>query len=414
MVQTELVVRKRNTHKRGHRCRQGIKPAAAMIRLSATLLTTVCLLSALTGCGSSTASPKSASQESGIFQTGEPDVEEPVGIQTEFPENYTAETGNVRFDCTVAAGSTDAPLHIYTATAALKKIDHERAFELLYSDVTGYETYEYTEENECGESVKTATYVNKAETIFSFGPKSSQLSYSRRDLMPYVLGAFRLDESEAGCNAALYSLDNQLGFKDREAVCREIRNLLEDFGAGDGYEYKVYALDYQTMQQEEYHSSMDGGADRTQYKPDWSVEDDCYYAALRQQLNGVPVYHVYAGLFPELSDSNAPVSVLVSANGVESLGIEMIFEFSDLTPVPSLAEFEDIAQAVTQKYGNILGGGAYCFKSAELNYYVDLNSGKGTYSVRPCWIFKGTESSGGAEKPVQVILDAVTCGEIVP
>ena len=232
--------------------------------------------------------------------------------------------------------------------------------------------------------------------------------------MPYVLGAFRLDESEADYNALRYSLDGQLGFKDRESICSEISDLLNEINAGDDYAYTVYALDHQTMRQEEYHGSIDGGVDRSQYKPDWTADDDCYYAVLRQRLDGIPVYHVFAGLFPELSDSNAPVSVLLSANGVEYLDIEMIFEFSDLAPVPSLAEFEDAAQAVTQKYGGVLGGGAYFFKNAELNYYVDLNSGKGTYSVRPCWIFKGIESNSGAEKPVQVILDAATCEEIVP
>lgn len=387
------------------------------LRITAILLTAVCLLLTLTGCGSSAVSPKDAPQDGGSFQPGGPNFGEPAGIQIEFPKTYTAETDNVRFDCAVTASSNveGEPLPVYTATARLKKIDHNRAFELLYSDVTGYDTYEYTEENECGESVQTATYVNQEERMFSFGPKSSQMSYSRRDLLPYVLAAFRLDENEGGYyNASCYSLDGQLDFQSRESVTSVISNLLEDINAKCDYEYKLYALDHRTMEQEEYHGGMDGGEDRSQYKPSWSAEDDCYYAVLRQRLEGIPVYHVYAGLFPELSDSNAPVSVLLSANGVEYLDIEMIFEFSDLAPVPSLAEFEDAAQAVTQKYSGILGGGAYFFKSAELNYYVDLNSGKGTYSVRPCWIFKGTESNGGTEKLVQVILDAATCEEIVP
>ena len=113
MDQTELVVQKRNTHKCGHRC----KPVTAMTRLSAILLA-VCLLLALSGCGGGKA-------EGGSVQTGEPSGAEPAGIQIEFPETYAAETDNVRFDCAVTAGSNEAgaPLHVYTATARLKKVD---------------------------------------------------------------------------------------------------------------------------------------------------------------------------------------------------------------------------------------------------------------------------------------------------
>lgn len=378
------------------------------LRITAILLTAVCLLLALTGCG--------GKAEGGVSQGGEAGPAEPTGVQMEFPDVYALEAGNVRFDCAVTAGSNaeGEPLRVCTAAARLRKVDHDRAFELLYSDVTGYETYAYTEENECGESVETAIYVDQAETMFSFGPKSSQLAYSRRDLLPYVQGAFRLDENDVGYNAARYSLDGQLGFKDRETVCREIADLLEDINVGDGYECKVYALDHETMRQEEYHMSIDGATDPTQYKSGWSEADDCYYAVLRQRLDCIPVYHAYAGLFPALSDSNAPVRMMVSANGVEALDIEMIFEFSDLSEIPALAAFEDAAQAAAEKYNNVLGDTACTITSAELNYYVDLNSGKGVYTVQPCWIFKGTTENSGTETPVQIIIDAVTCQEILP
>ena len=329
-------------------------------------------------------------------------------------ENSSNATGNVSFDCDVIVESDFNNQKIYTATARLRKIDVETAFNILYSDIQEYETYAYEEKNEFGETVDTVTYVDKNETSFSYGPLSSRFSYGRMTKLPYVLSAFRMDEKYDDYNANLYSTEQQLKFADREDVYDNLMQLFGDINASTDYRYTAYALDHSIMESEEYHMDMDGNRDNASYKESWSEEDDCYFFAMRQTFEGIPVYHKYAELFVEESDANTPVQVLVSAEGIEDLSIEKIFAFENAEEVEKLVSFEEIAQTAADKFNMILGNGTYTFTSAELYYYVDLSKGNGTYSVYPCWILKGTQNTNEGTGNIQVIVDAQTGEEIIP
>ena len=360
---------------------------------------------------------------SGCSGTGDEDVSSPNNKENldnakvqmqEFPNVYQKEEGNVVFDCNVIVESDLNTQKIYTATAQLQKIDTTKAFDKLYSNIEDYETYEYEEKNEFGEIVKTATYVDKYETAFSYGPLSSRLSYSKKIRLPYILSAFRLDENYDDYNAELYSTEKQLSFANREDVYNELMNLFQSIGAGTNYKYKAYALDHSVMESEECHTDMDGNIDNASYKVSWTEEDDCYYFVMRQLFEGIPVYHKYANHFIEESDMNTPVQVIVSAEGIESLDIEKIFTFDDVEQVENLVSFDQIAKTTSDKFNMILGNGRYTVTSAELYYYVDLSEGDGTYSVLPCWILKGMQDSNGETNNIQVIVDAQTGEEIIP
>ena len=51
-------------------------------------------------------------------------------------------------------------------------------------------------------------------------------------------------------------------------------------------DYTGYALDYETMQTQEYYEDMDGNIDKSQYKAQWSGADDCYYSILTRFTGG--------------------------------------------------------------------------------------------------------------------------------
>lgn len=332
----------------------------------------------------------------------------------DFPEKLECEEGNVKFNCEVEIDANLKTEKIYTATASQCEINVENAFDELYSEITDYDTYEYEEKNEYGNTVQTATYVDKNETSFSFGPMSSKLSFMKMDKMPYILSAFRLDESYDDYNANLFSIENQLSFATREETYSDLITLFEKIGAPTEYKYKAYALDYNTLKTEEKHEDMDGNDDQSSYKKEWSSDDDAYYFVMRQCFEKLPVYHVYAEIFSTEADMNTPVQAVISSEGLESLDIEKIFTFTDKKEVINMVSLDDVVTTVSNKYNQILGDGTYEITYVELYYYVDLSGETGTYEVYPCWILKGVEMKNDGESNIQIIIDAQTGEELIP
>ena len=364
----------------------------------------------LTGCSNATPSTGagSARSKSGSHTGGE------ALTYPDFPEKYESEDGNVTFNCNIKINTDLNNQKVYTAAANQCAVNVDSAFHELYSQISDYETYEYEGKNEYGNPVKTTTYVDKNETSFSYGPTSSKLSFMKMDKMPYILAAFQLDESDDDYNADLYSTKNQLTFASREDIYANLMTLFQKIDAPLEYKYKAYALDHTTLKSQEKHEDINGDNDTSSYKTTWSTADDSYYFVMRQCFEGLPVYHVYADVFPMESDINTPVQAVVSSEGLESLDIEKIFSFSNKKTVTALMPFEKIAASVTSKYNQILGAGTYKITSAELYYYVDLSSGTGTYDVYPCWILKGSELQNKDRKPFQIIIHAQTGEEILP
>ena len=159
---------------------------------------------------------------------------------------------------------------------------------------------------------------------------SSKLSFMKRDKMPYILSAFRLDESYDDYNADMYSTESQLKFATREEIYANLITLFEKINAPTEYNYKAYALDHEILKSQENHEDMDGNDDKSSYKAEWSSADDSYYFVMRQCYEKLPVYHVYADIFSMEADINTPVQAVVSTEGLESLDIEKIFSFYDL------------------------------------------------------------------------------------
>lgn len=364
----------------------------------------------LTGCSNSTPSTDTDPTQSEIEYTTE--VEELT--YPNFPERYEQEDGNVSFNCTIKISTDLNTKKLYTATANQCELNVTAAFNELYSQIADYETYEYEEKNEYGNTVKTTTYVDKNETSFSYGPMSSKLSFMKMDKMPYILAAFRLDESYDDYNADLYSTESELAFASREETYTDLMTLFQKIDAPTEYAYKAYALDQDTLKSQEKHEDMNGNNDPSSYKTDWSSTDDCYYFVMRQCFEEIPVYHVYADIFSMESDMNTPVQAVISSEGIESLDIEKIFSFSNKKTVTNLMPFDKVAASVSYKYNQLSEVGTYEITSAELYYYVDLSSGTGTYDVYPCWILKGTELQNSDSNNIQIIINAQTGEEIIP
>lgn len=146
------------------------------------LVITVFSLS-LSGC-------KKAETESDRGPDAERSVETEDNHVVDFPADFNETIGNVTFhmDIHVNTDLTEAP--VVTAKAQMQKVNQEKAFQLFFSGIDTYDTYDYEEKDEYGKNAHSVTYVSPEETTLAYGPKSSKFEYMERDLMPYVLTAF--------------------------------------------------------------------------------------------------------------------------------------------------------------------------------------------------------------------------------
>lgn len=389
-------------------------------RMCCIMLVFTVLSLSLSGCGAAgeqkpDLGPGTAGSDPGEAGTGESaSGADPVLSENSkkivFPESYSETIGNVTFHMDVVVNADLTAGSVVTAKAQMQKVNQEKAFSLLFGSIEKYDTYDYEEEDEYGRDAHSVTYVSPEETTLACGPESSKFDYMERDLMPYVLNAFVPFQDER-FNADLYSRSAQLSFMTREAAFETVQKVLGEIEIAIEPIYVGYALDHETMQSQEYHENMDGNIDRSQYKAQWTDADDCYYFYINQTYKGLPLYHVYNQVFQDAADYNAPIQAVVSGEGLEWLNIEKVFAVSNEQGNVSLADLEAVMQTAADKYNQLLGGSTYEITKAELYYYVDLPSGKGTYDVKPVWILTGNEKGG---KDFQIIIDAQTAEEIVP
>ncbi len=223
-----------------------------------------------------------------------------------------------------------------------------------------------------------------------------------------IHNAFRLEE------AGKYS-KSELAFQSPENCFQEIQKSLNQFGyESDGFHYDYYALDYQTMQQEEVQLDKSGEVLGT--KSEWSADDDCYYFYMEQIQEGIPVFYGEQD-FPADSLENRPIQAVYSGDGLERLDVYKLYQFHTEDERVSLKDFGDIAQKVADKYGNILTGAEYTVKRAKL-YQMPVKAADGTYEVKVIWFFetseKGVDSETGEnfEYSVYTCIDAETGEEV--
>ena len=335
------------------------------------------------------------------------------GYVASFPEHYTAVIENVEFDMEIVVDADLMQEGLITGKATLQKVNNEIAFEHLFKGISDYEIYTYEGENEFGEMVDLMAYRKPKDTYdiqFTYGPESSKVGYYGDSY--YIKTTFIADTKDERYNANLFSKEADLSFMSRSEAFSLVENLLKEIGIEAEYEYIGYALDYETMQSQEYHADINGNIDKSAYKEQWSKEDDSYYFFISQLYRKLPVYYKYYELFTEVTDMNMPIQAIVAKDGIRELDIQKVFTFSEEKAIEEVAAIEEIATTTANKFNQILGTGTFEMTEARLYYYVDVASGQGEYEVKPVWIIKGTEKERG--EPVQIIIDAQNAKEILP
>lgn len=329
-----------------------------------------------------------------------------------FPNKYQNEFEKITFDAEVIVENVGELKSFYTSNAKPQRINRDKALKKFLGKENIKKVYE-SQEDVKGETTSVSYEGENGNTI-SFGNIPSSCNYRKNGLSKYLLNAFRLQSKDSRYNADKFSLDKEFEFSTREEAFNKIRKTLTDIGIEIGSNYKSYSLDYETMRDEEYIMDVNGNEDRSKYKPSWTEEDNAYYFIINQDYEKLPTYHPYFNVFKSKEESNAPIQVVYSKNGIEYLEIENAVDFSSKNSEVEILPFENIIESINNKAFLNEDDRNFKVTKMELEYMVDTYNGRkdGIYKVKPIWMADVEEVNKEYKCEFPIIIDAAT-GEII-
>lgn len=350
----------------------------------------------LTACTSFSESKETVTASSAVTKESS-DISSTDQVSGNFPERLNMEIERVKFDAEVLAHSS-ANMKAKSYEAKIREFDKEK-FKDKFLD-----------------SIEEAETISPEDPDSYYGKKDEFLEVNTTgiffytDFYRYVNHTFSLFEDDR--NAELYMKNTDFDFSSRDEAKESILKELDSLGAGLGSEYfiNMYSLDYETMKENERALDMDGGLDKSAYKPNWSSKDNCYYLCIRQSVNDIPVGYKYANADENINDYNAPIQLLYSSSGIEFLNIDRMFDFFDKNEEVVLADIDKISACIAKKYNDILNEAKYSVNKLEL-HYICIKKSESEYTVRPAWVVTMSEIGGIAQ--FQMIIDAQTAKEII-
>lgn len=186
---------------------------------------------------------------------------------------------------------------------------------------------------------------------------------------------------------------------------KEIENVLCSLGIDKFNLFKYYVLDGQTLQKNEKYIDKSENMNLNDCRNDLAEKDNSAYWVGIETWCGVPVF--CSSFSAEISDVWMPIQVLYTKDRIEKLQILYHFDFEKGAEKFKLKPFEEITEALKEKYSKVLTDNKYDVTKAELFFWVDVNQEDIKFQMKPVWNFTLREYKKGVEK------DYVDCLEIV-
>ncbi len=298
-----------------------------------------------------------------------------------FPSKYSGKSEFVEFDIDIVSGIENK--FLYKSTATITEFDATLAVPLMFKDKFDSSSIEKKDNNFIHENGNTF-FVQKNYLSFN---SNSQL---QKDIMK----SFSLFKET-------YTADQ---FEVAEFVDTSLNQKIIDqcisLGVNNMRVYKVYNLDYHTLQSNENHTDKLGNKIPVALRREWTEEDSSTFWLGRQVWQGLPVF--CSSYSSEVIDTWAPIQILYTRNGIEKLQVLYAFQFRMETKKINLKSFESIATAVEKEYSMILTDNRYVAKRAELYYWVDVNQDEHELKMIPVWVVTIREYDKAKENYVEI------------
>lgn len=299
-----------------------------------------------------------------------------------FPKEYKKTVDNLTFD--TAIDVSPKIISGTKVTANLHKMDWDAIKAEMFDGIEVKDEQRREAQDIDGHKSQVIYYTGTGEQ--SLGLYESGFDFST----PFFGAVFHAFDIER--NGEKYSTDTQLEFSTTEDAFTDIQEKLKRMGIAIGADpyYVCYSLDYETMKNEEVVLDMFGNDDPAAYKDSWSSEDECYYFSIWQTCNEVVVHSPYSQMINKLGNWNAPIQVMYSKNGIEYIAVGRLYQSVHQNDKVELKSFDEIAQAIIDKYTMIISDANYRVESAKMVYYP-IESSDQEYTLTPIWIFEINE-----------------------
>ena len=377
------------------------------IRVYFIIFMTLCLCSA---CGkpqetTEDQSRKITGSENGKQANEALELTETTSVQ--IPETYERTEENVYFKANIICPDEIRKGVVKIPQISIQTIDEEKAIDEILGNTTIVKDDILENQGDDGKEHR-ARYLYGAEEQ-RLNLHEDGTNYMSAFYLNYITHSFDLEGREEK-----YSTEAQLSFMSTDSAWSKINGMFDRMQVtlGEDPFFKHYALDYQTLASEEYVMDMDGNIDRSQYKPEWTIEDEGYYFCIWQTCNGIKIHSPESQMIKKYADFNAPVQVMISANGLEYLSLSRTYLIDPKESTEELADLDAVADVVIKKYSMILTDAAYTIDRMELCYYPVQDS-EGNYELKCVWIMEITEEPTlTATGRFQIMVDAVSGEEL--
>ena len=335
----------------------------------------------------------------------------------EFPKSFEKSYDKVDFQADVVIADGVDLNQICRKVVNRAYYDNDRAYERLFQG----KELKIDQQNEVfgdnGEMIPNRDCLSVDGESFSMDGQTLNFV---KPFTGYIFRCMRLEKRNPEYNMDRYELNGDLDFMSREEGENQIVSLLADIGFEEKFDFlsTVYAMDYKTMEQEEYAMDMEGNEDTSRYKEVWTEEDNCYNYFLRQEIDGLPLYYLYGGVFKELDICNVGVNAVYSKDGLQYIRIDKLFVVDDsVNPVPvSFLEIEELAQSVDEQYSMIISDADFVVHQMALYLMAENASDETYYELFPVLILSMEQiQDKQGEKvrtPLQSVIHAET-GEVI-
>ncbi len=365
-------------------------------------LLTVVTLGSLAGCaGQAAAAPEGAAQKPGEPGASQEQAEMPE--VTQLPETMKKEINGVEFDLELEVPEALDLNGIKRSTATRQAPKMDAVAGRIEESKTLVEERGTPE----GEGSDSNSYYAMYEDN-SMVSLNTTMTYST-PFFEKIHNSFREENTDK------YT-EEKAAFGTPEECFEKLMGEMAQFGYPlEDCDYAYYTLDYATMEQEEVITDKSGEAAVSDSA--WSEQDDCYYFFAEQVHDGIPVYFGEQN-FPQDTLENRPLQAVYSSAGLQRLDAGRLYQFTSTGEQARLADFEEIAGRIADKYGNILTGASYKAVRAKL-YQMPVDTGSGAYEVKLVWLFEVIESGKDSEtgedfaNTLYTCIDAETGEEVV-